>query len=151
MPHTKDVLVACGTYPPAWGGLEIMALEHIKQLKNQNFNLSLLTSSNSELKKKASEENFNVLPILSKKNKIKSINKLRKFLKKTNIKIIHTHYSHDLWIIVPALLLAGSKTKLYLTKHMASGIPKKDIFHKFLYNRVNRIFAVSNFIKQNIL
>ena len=34
---------------------------------------------------------------------------------------------------------------------MESGVSKKDIFHRFLYNRVDKILAVSHFIKYNVL
>lgn len=138
-----EILVACGSFSSASGGLEIMALQHFKDLKNNKFNVELLTANRVQ--------NMDVLPILNKKRKIKSIISLTRLLSSNNIKIIHTHNSHDLWILVPALVMSRSKAKLYLTKHMASGVNKKDIFHKFLYNRVNKIFAISNFIRQNVI
>ena len=34
---------------------------------------------------------------------------------------------------------------------MGSYVKKKDILHKYLYNRVNGIFAVSNYVKESLL
>ena len=65
--------------------------------------------------------------------------------------IIHSHYSKDLWIVVPSLNYLISKIPLLLTKHMESSVIKKDFLHKFLYKRVNYVLAVSNIIKQNVI
>ncbi|MFI5212222.1 MAG: glycosyltransferase family 4 protein, partial [Ignavibacteria bacterium] len=77
--------------------------------------------------------------------------KLKKYLKISNADVIHTNHSHDLWVLTPALRRSGSKAKLFLTKHMASGVKKTDIVHSYLYNRLNGIFAISNFISESVL
>ena len=65
--------------------------------------------------------------------------------------MVHSHLSHDLWILTPALRFSHSSAKLFLTKHMESGVEKKDMLHRYLYKRVNAIFAISSFIKQNVI
>jgi glycosyltransferase involved in cell wall biosynthesis len=76
---------------------------------------------------------------------------LARFVQKQGIEIIHSHYSRDLWTIVPALRLAQSNVPLFLTKHIGTQSPKRDIFHRWLYARVNRIFANSEIIRRNIV
>jgi glycosyltransferase involved in cell wall biosynthesis len=40
---------------------------------------------------------------------------------------------------------------LFLTKHIASGVNKKDFLHKLVYNRASGIIAISNYIKENVI
>lgn len=79
-----------------------------------------------------------------------AVNNFRKFLNDFNPDIIHTHLSHDLGTIVPAMKLTSSRAKLFLTKHMAGDYRKNDTLHKYLYNRVNGIFSVSRYVKQSV-
>ncbi len=142
------ILQSCGS--ASWGGLEILALRTTQQLKQRGHNVHLLCRQDSKLEKEALKDNIGIITLLGK-SAFKSIIRAKKIIVAENYEIIHTHLSHDLWILVPALKLSGSNPKLFLTRHMGSGISKKDIFHKYLYNRVNRIFAISNYVKQNVL
>ena len=72
-------------------------------------------------------------------------------LRKNDYLLVHTHASRDLWVLVPALFLSGKKIALFLTKHVGSGIVKKDLLHRLLYRRVNKLFAISNVIKNNLI
>jgi glycosyltransferase involved in cell wall biosynthesis len=64
--------------------------------------------------------------------------------------LIHSHASKDLWALVPALKMIRSKTPLLLTKHVGSFIFKKDLFHKWIYKRLNIAIAISMVIKNNL-
>lgn len=80
-----------------------------------------------------------------------SVYKLIMILREGRYSLIHTQASKDLWLLVPALKLTGSHIPLFLTKQVGSYIKKKDILHKFLYNRVTVAFAISEIIRQNLL
>ena len=121
-------------------------------LLSETNNVIFLTNKDSRLESEADENNLNVMPIFEKNSSsFSSVSKLKKIIKDYKPNVIHTHLSHDLWTIVPALKLAGSKAKLFLTKHMGSGVSKKDLAHSYLYKRVNGIFAVSEYIKRSVL
>ncbi len=76
---------------------------------------------------------------------------LARFIKDRGIQIIHSHYSRDLWTVVPALHWAKSPAPLFLTKHIGTQAPKKDALHKWLYARVEGIFANSEVIRKNVI
>ena len=76
--------------------------------------------------------------------------KLHHFLKNNGIQIIHSHYSRDLWTIVPALRKLP-QIPLFLTKHIGTQRPKTDYFHQKIYARVDKILAISQVIYANIL
>jgi glycosyltransferase involved in cell wall biosynthesis len=153
MPKTNqklNILLSCGSY--SWGGLEMVALESTLKLLERGLAVKLLCSVDSMLCNKAMELGIETLPYFSNNRKIPlTIMKLKKYLKNTETDIIHSHHSHDLWVLTPALGTAGSSPKLFLTKHVASGVKKKDLFHKQLYNRVDGVFAVSGYIKKSVV
>ncbi|MCI0448633.1 MAG: glycosyltransferase family 4 protein [Chlorobi bacterium] len=143
-------VICCGSV--SWGGLEMAGVESAVKLSKQGHEVLLVCRVNSKLESEAKLNSLKTLPVFSKDIMlVSSIIKLKKIIKEFKPDVIHTHLSHDLWVIVPALSLTGSNAKLFLTKHMASGVKKKDLFHKFLYKRVNKIFAVSNYIKESVL
>ncbi len=148
--HKKlNILISCGSY--SWGGLEMISLETAQKLADEDLNVKILSSKNSILEKESLKHGIETIPVFSKnKNIPASIFKLKKYLNNSEVDVIHTNHSHDLWVLTPALKMAGSKAKLFLTKHMASGVKKKDLFHKYLYKRLNAIFAISNYIKQSV-
>ncbi len=144
------VLKSCGS--PSWGGIEIYVLRTIETMNKAGNNVPILCMPDTNIYRSARENGITALPILRKgPGRLSSILKLRKYLTENNPDIIHTHISNDLWILVPAMKLAGSNAKLILSKGMESGVSKKDIFHRWLYKRVNMIVPVSEFIKKNVL
>ncbi|MEO8514168.1 MAG: glycosyltransferase family 4 protein [Ignavibacteria bacterium] len=144
-----NILISCGSY--SWGGLEMISLETAKKLRETGLVAKILCSKNSRLEEESNKQGFETLPYFSKNTGIiSSIFKLKRFLSNNNIDVIHSNHSHDLWVLAPALKLSGSNAKLFLTKHMASGIKKTDMLHKYLYNRVNGIFAISRYIEQSV-
>lgn len=112
-------------------------------LKKRGHRVTILCPADSTLEKKAKEKNITSVNF--------SFKRLRAILSSDNYETIHTHLSHDLWKIVPALRFPSRSARLFLTKHIASGVSKKDILHRLLYSRVNKIIAVSEFIKKNVL
>lgn len=144
------ILKSCGS--PSWGGIEIYVLRTILELREMGHDTSILCLENSEISKHAEKNKIPYIPILKKgARRPGEFLKLRKYFEASSFDIIHTHLSNDLWSLVPALNTSGNKTPLVLSKCMASGINKKDIFHRYLYKRVNRITAVSRFIEKNVL
>jgi glycosyltransferase involved in cell wall biosynthesis len=144
------ILKSCGS--AAWGGLEIYCFLSGKVQMELGNDVTLICLPASPIFENAYKSGLKTLPIVRKGlYRIRTIFMLSAYLKKNKPGIIHTHLSNDLWFIVPALKLSGSRAKLFLTKCMESGVSKKDIFHRYLYNRVDKIFAVSEFIKKNVL
>ncbi len=76
--------------------------------------------------------------------------KLRRFIQKNAIQIVHSHYSRDLWTLVPAIRKMDH-IPLFLTKHIGTQRPKKDFLHRKIYARVDKILANSQVIYENIL
>lgn len=145
-----NVFFSCGS--ASWGGLEIITLQSALKLAERGVEVKMLCSPGSKLEEQAAKSGIVTIPVLGRKSSIpSSIYKLKNLLKNSETDVVHSHLSHDLWILTPALRYSHSNAKLFLTKHMESGVEKKDLLHRYLYKRINAIFAISNFIKQNII
>ena len=129
----------------------MVAFNSVHKLMNYSLTVCAATFKNSRFSQELRKLNINYREIFAGDiTTFTAINKFRKLLKDFNPDIIHTHLSHDLWTIVPAMKLTSSRAKLFLTKHMAGGYRKNDTLHKHLYNRVNGIFSVSQYVKQSV-
>ncbi len=144
-----NILISCGSF--SWGGLEMFSLETAKKLAEKGMNIKILCTENSKLQEESETSGFETLPYFGKnKNIPSSILKLTKYLKNSDTDIIHSNHSHDLWVLTPALKQAGTAAKLFLTKHMASGVKKNDLLHRYLYKRIDAVFAISSYIQQSL-
>lgn len=136
----------------SWGGLEMYTLQTVKQLLDNGIETHLLCYPGSTLHSEAAKCGIKVYPLnftgyFHPAKILKAIN----ILKENNFDIIHSGYSKDLWLLVPALKFSGIKCPLLLSKHMGSYIVKKDFMHKWIYSRVNFALAISNVIAKNLV
>ena len=124
----------------------------VKLLLQNNIDTELYCLKNSRLNIEANKEGIKTITAESSGYfKPGEIFRLKKEIDSNNYDIIHSGASQDLWIIVPALKLAQKKTPLLFTKHIGSFIIKKDILHRWIYNRVTYALAISKVIQKNLV
>ncbi|MCX8010118.1 MAG: glycosyltransferase family 4 protein, partial [Ignavibacteria bacterium] len=139
-------------FSKSWGGMEMFAVTSAELLKKNGYEVHLGCIANSQI-------DINSTQLEIKKFKIKkssylsfkNILHLLRYIRKEKPDLIHTQFSKDLWLLVPALKVGQLKIPLVLTKQLASFVKKKDILHKWLYSRVNRAIAISEMIKKNLI
>ena len=135
----------------SWGGMEMYTLTSIDQLLKRNIKVELICSAESRIHIEANNRGIILHPVkASGYFHPFTCLRLALLIRNNDYSIVHTQASKDLWLLVPSLFLANSKIPLFLTKQVGSFIIKKDIFHKILYNRVSRVFAISTVIKKNL-
>jgi len=136
----------------SWGGLEMKTIEGAIQLIRKNIKVDILCYPGSRINLEAEKNKIRCITLKAHGyfHPVK-IFKLSGILKSNSYDLIHTQYSKDLWVLVPALNYIRSEIPLVLTKRMESSVVKKDILHKKLYNRVNKILAISNVIRENVI
>jgi glycosyltransferase involved in cell wall biosynthesis len=136
----------------SWGGMEMFTLSSIKQLQKKQIHVELLCISESRIHIEANNIGMIIHPVkASGYFHPYTILKLVSIIYRGEYDLIHAQASKDLWLLVPALKLLRSNIPLVLTKHVGSGIIKKDKLHKWIYGRLNLALAISNVIKKNIL
>jgi glycosyltransferase involved in cell wall biosynthesis len=136
----------------SWGGMEMLTINAIKQLLNRNYSVELICSADSRIHIEANNLGLIIHPVKASGyfHPFTSL-KISLLIRRNNYDLIHTQASKDLWLLVPALKFSGSSIPLLLTKHVGSFIVKKDFMHRFIYKRVNVVFAISEVIKNNLL
>jgi hypothetical protein len=132
--------------------MEMFTLTSINQLLKRNINVELICSAESRIHIEANNMGIILHPIKAGSyfHPFKTV-RLALLFRTNDYSLVHTQASKDLWLLVPALILANSKIPLFLTKQVGSFIIKKDFFHKLLYKRVNKLFAISTVIKNNLI
>jgi len=143
------ILVTC--LSKAWGGMEMFALSSIKLLIEDGYNVTAACIDGSplhaELKKSGIKQETFKPALFSSHNLLKFV----KIFRKKGYNLLHTHFSKDLWLIVPAVKITRCQIPVVLTKHLGSAVSKKDYLHNMIYKRVDYAIAISNVIKQNLL
>ncbi len=132
--------------------MEMFTLTAVQQLLKRNIAVELVCFENSRLHKEAEKQKliFHTLKASGYFHPVQSF-KLSRLIRNGKFDLVHTQASKDLWVLVPALKIVGSKIPLFLTKQVGSFIIKKDKLHQWIYNRLTYAFAISEVIKKNLL
>lgn len=139
----------------AWGGLEQTALSDAKALVKLGFAVVMFVKEGSALDEQcqASEVPLTVERYPYQVRKFidpNFVSATRKALLKHKINLVHCHQGSLVNSIVPALTgLPG--IAFVLSRHILNNHKKKDLFHVFLYRRVDYILVLSETMKRNIL
>ena len=143
-----NILEFC--FSNAWGGLEIYVTTFANEFKNRGNNIFGVVNSNSRLE---AEFRNNSIEQLAVDKKIKYLDlgtaiKIKSFLNKKKIDVIHIHQSKDLStaILLKKLLKSG---KIVFTQHMDSKYNKKDLYHKWIYKNLDHVVSMTESMKQN--
>lgn len=143
------ILITC--LSKSWGGMEMFAVSNLLLLTKSGYTATVACLKNSPIHIELLKHN---IPHIIFNSPVVCLSNILKFAFSLNRKkydLIHTHYSKDLWLIVPALKLLRSSLPLVMTKHLGSSVKKKDILHKVIYKRLNSAIAISEVIKTNLI
>ncbi len=138
-------------FSKGWGGLERYAIEQASAMSKRGFNVSFSRRSGSDTAKalKALDfpgEEFDPIKYID----IRTILHIRKLVKEQNVEIVHAHQSADLGLIAPALWNMP-KVRLIFYSNMQTPKPKKDLYHRMEYGRVDRVITLSEAMKKNAI
>lgn len=144
------IIQSCGS--ASWGGLEMQTVRIAAALAARGHRVTMLCVGGSTLHRQAVEAGLTAAPLLGGPGgKAGAALRIAARLRRETWEVIHTHLSSDLGALVPGIRLARWPGRLLLTKRMGSSISKKDILHRLLYRRVDNIFAISEYIRRNVL
>lgn len=135
-----NILYIC--FSSAWGGLEKYAVKLACDQQKSGHNLLFVCRKGT-----ASEREIGKTPVKYRSfGHLKYIDlplmlRIRNLINEGGFNIVHAHNSQDLGVIVPALI-GLNDVKLFFSLHMVVPAPKKDIYHRFQYGRVEKIFAL---------
>lgn len=77
--------------------------------------------------------------------KLRFIVAAAKFVRRSNIRIVHGHHGRDIWPTILAARLSGRRPTLILTRHLAKS-PSSWFSRRFLLGQCDALIAVSQFV-----
>jgi len=144
--NKKNILELC--LSPDLGGLELCVSDYFKFFKTQ-MNSFVCVASNKKLDGYISDVN----KITLKRNKFFPIipaKKLAKFIDENEIDVIHFHWTKDIATAVLAKVFSKRKPTLIQSRHMTMTRFKDDFYHKWLYENIDVIHAVTHQVKMQL-
>ncbi|HPB01702.1 MAG TPA: glycosyltransferase family 4 protein [Bacteroidales bacterium] len=145
------ILQVCGG--PSWGGIEMQTVKLALVLQNAGHSTCVFCSADGEIFKNAVEKKLKTETGLFNPHTswFHSLQCAKKIIRNFNPDIIHVQRSHDLSVLTAALRLMKCKTPLVFSRRMESRLKKKSPIHHYIYSRVNRVWCVSSFVRENFL
>ena len=142
------IVVLC--LSPSRGGLELYALEEIRQLTQRGHECFAVVTPGSYLQSVLEKEkiSYATLTLSFKRLPLFAARKLALILKEFNADILHFHWGKDLYLASLAKFMAGEKVKLVHTRHMHYTRNKKDIFHRWYYRQLNLLIAGTKLLQK---
>ncbi len=126
-------------FTKGYGGLERYAQAQIERLGRRGHELSLWRQAGSPLDQAAASiEGRSLTPV--KYVDVRVMAAIRFEAKRCDV--VHVHSSADLGLAVPAL--TGLATRLIFSSYMRIPEPKKDLYHRLEYRRVDRLLVASD-------
>ncbi|MCE8017244.1 glycosyltransferase family 4 protein [Halomonas sp. MCCC 1A17488] len=125
-----------------WGGLEMYPARIIPELQRQGWEAHGLALAGSRVAESLAAAGCEPLTVVSRGRALLQVGRVLAYLKRHGIDVLHCHKSSDLRL--GALLVTlQPRLKLFYTDHMGVTRPKKDLYHRWAYGRVTRLFAIS--------
>lgn len=135
----------------SWGGMEMHVAELAEKLMRLGDQCAVVCAPDSRLAKDLMRRSVPCF-FLAAGGYIRPVAvwRARTWVAAFQPDVIHVHYARDLWWLVPALR-SKRNTPILLSKHVGTQKPKKDPLHRYLYNRLDYIIAISRVIRKNII
>ncbi|HSP58940.1 MAG TPA: glycosyltransferase family 4 protein [Halomonas sp.] len=133
-----------------WGGLEMYPARIIPELTRQGGEVHGLALAGSRVATSLVEAGVTPVTVASKARALLAVPRLLGYLRTQGIGVLHCHKSSDLRLAALLVSLMPG-LKLFFTDHMGVTRPKKDLYHRWAYGRVTRLFSISEATRQRNL
>ncbi|AHE97968.1 glycosyltransferase family 4 protein [Thioalkalivibrio paradoxus] len=138
---SQKVLQIC--LSEGWGGLEMYPARVFPELRRQGWQPRGLALSGSRVASSLEAAGDTPLTVSSRAGALLALPRLLRCMQREDIRTVHCHKSSDLR--VGALLKAfRPEIGLFFTDHMGVTRPKKDLLHRWIYRRLDRLFSISD-------
>lgn len=121
----------------SWGGLEMNVLRFLKWMSLRGWDTVVYAHPDSQIYRSAVERGQKVRVIRSefKYGDLPNAIRLARMIKRDNVRVLSLHQSPDMLLGVLAKQFSRSFFKLIYSQHMHVGGVKRDLFHRWEYNK----------------
>jgi glycosyltransferase involved in cell wall biosynthesis len=143
------VLICCTT--ETWGGLEQTAFRDAIALRGKDVETAIFCLDRGAIYEKAKEQGIELhtVPPTSGYFSYRVFREIRKLCSSGHFDLVHIHSFNTIFSILVGL--KGVSIPVVATRHIHVEHVKKDLFHKWYLGRIDRMLAISNFSRRNIL
>ncbi|MEW5875934.1 MAG: glycosyltransferase family 4 protein [Candidatus Zixiibacteriota bacterium] len=141
MPRILQITTSAG-----WGGRESLPLTLHRAWRANGVNAELLAGEGTELSRRLQGEPGALSVPRGRLGAARALRRVLSAAEKGERVDLISHFTRDLGSIRLASL-GHSRVRLTVIKHVSPGPPKHDIAHRFLYRRVDRLLAVSEYVR----
>lgn len=133
---------------PSRGGLELYALDEIRELIKRGHECFAVVAKNSYLHDTLQSESIAhaILDVKFKRLPLFAARKLKSLVRDFDPDVLHFHWSEDLYLAVLFKAMVGGQMKLVHTRHMNYTRSKKDIFHRWFYKKIDLLLTGTNLL-----
>jgi glycosyltransferase involved in cell wall biosynthesis len=147
-PSSKGLLITC--LSDAWGGLEMVASEMAIEFQAHGYAVAVACYSNSPLEESLKAANIPYRAIEREAGHWRRTAWLRQCIAELEPESVLINRLPELKVVVPALL-GKPKVRLVALSHMLVNYNKKDVFHRYLYSRIDQMIVLTEHHKANQL
>ncbi len=137
---------------PAKGGLEMVAVDTVKNIAKFGYAIALEKSWIAESLSNLTGRNIYLSSALSMRHfPYFTALKIAQWITENNISLLHIHWAKDLPLaaLVKKILIAKHyKLQLVVSRHMSLPRPKKSIYHHWIYTSIDAYVSVCDFVHE---
>ncbi len=135
----------------SWGGLEMHVPIISGLLLKKGYRVTVMCREGSPLEEQLDRDGIDHVSLGGGEYiSPGAVLSIRNFLGAGEFSLIHSHYSRDLWKVVPPIKWSRSH-RLIHTRHINSGVRKGDLLHRWLFSRVDGWVATSQDGRANLV
>lgn len=136
----------------SWGGLEMAAFELARDLKARSIFMRTICPPDSRLHERLVANDLPVTALKAKKYfDLNAVRTIRAQVLEDKATCVVLQQLRDIWHVSPALGGSLKSVPLIGFGHIFLSHGKKDLFHRLLYRRVNKIICLTETQKKNFL
>ena len=139
---------------PNFGGLEIHFKDFCIWLSdNRQIDLFVASSDNSPIRQSLAGKNISQLSIKYRLSQFPlcAAFTLSRFIENNKIDAVHMHWKHDLALVSLAKRICRKHFFIIHTRHMDLPGSKKDIYHKFMYGKIDKFIVITDLLKEQAI
>jgi len=126
----------------SWGGLEMYPGRVTPEFQRQGWEVHGIALEGSRVAESFRAAGVEPLTFRSRGAAMLGVHRVLSYLKQNDIHVVHGHKSSDMHL--GALLVSlWPELRLFFTDHMGVKKPKKDLFHRWAYSKLQRLFSIS--------
>jgi len=138
---------------PSWGGLEMNVLRFLRWMSQRGWDVILYTDPAARLYREAGSLGIATRPVVSRlpAGDIIGAWRLARLMRQDGVRRLIVHRSIDLFPGAFASLLSRGHTRLLYHQHMHIGGRKKDLYHAWLYRRIDAFITPVEWLAERVL